>query len=243
MEESMKKGTIYVFRNPMFRDDTICKVGYTDRHVQERLSEANKGTYSLPEWKVELAKEVNTASINEKNIHKVLMALNMRMYPNKEFFNAQCDVIKSIFDLIPGTYYTLNDPLPSEKMVDNDINELVRNIEQNEESEESEEFEEFEESSRSDKRTMRDYLVPNMKIRHRSGKTDTDEWIGHYDYDNNVIIYNGKTYNSPTAFAKQHTAEITGSTGNRSGWNECSGLTQDGTWKVLKKLPKLPSHT
>jgi hypothetical protein len=80
-----------------------------------------------------------------------------------------------------------------------------------------------------------------MQIKHRLGKTDADEWIGHYDYDNNVIIYNGKSYNTPTAFAAQHSTEITGSTTSRSGWSECYGLTQEGSWKLLKKLPKLPS--
>ena len=110
------KGTLYCMRNPTLRGENTRKVGFTTRHVKKRLSEANSETYSLPEWEVEFAKEVDNVMEAEKKVHVLLESLGMRMYPNyprKEFFEVPSAIIRGILDLIPGQYYTITDTLPS----------------------------------------------------------------------------------------------------------------------------------
>jgi hypothetical protein len=110
------KGTIYSMRNKTLRGENTRKVGFTKRHVKMRLREANSETYSLPEWEVEFSKEVDNVTDVEKKIHSLLDSLGMRMYPEyprKEFFQVPREIIKGLFDLVPGNYYNVSEPLPS----------------------------------------------------------------------------------------------------------------------------------
>ena len=235
------KGTLYSMRNPTFRNEMIRKIGFTTRHVKKRLGEANSETYSLPEWEVEFAKEVDDVIQAEKKIHTLLETLNMRMYPNyprKEFFQVSYEIIRQIFDLIPGTYYSVTDHLPSEIELVPNTNTLVQDDEHADSVSESEDVVEDAGQGAKGKRDMREYLTDKMRIRHRLA--NNDEWIGIYDRDQNLILYGGTNYFTPTAFANDHNVQILGGQPNkRSGWNECFAEVSAGEWKRLKTLDLL----
>jgi hypothetical protein len=106
-------GTIYCMKNPMILGETTCKIGKTKQHVSKRLSNANSETFNFPEWRVEYAKEVDNVDVVEAKIHALLTALDTRMSPRREMFDVSLDIVKKIFDLVPGVYYTDTTPLPS----------------------------------------------------------------------------------------------------------------------------------
>ena len=237
------KGTLYSMRNPTFRNEMLRKIGFTTRHVKKRLGEANSETYSLPEWEVEIAKEVDDVIQSEKKIHTLLESLNMRMYPNyprKEFFQVSYEITRQIFDLIPGTYYSVTDPLPSERTLtlNTESNTVVQDDEYADSVSESEDVIEDAAQGAKGKRDMREYLTDKMRIRHRLA--NNDEWIGVYDRDQNLILYGGTNYFTPTAFANDHNVQILeGQPNKRSGWNECFAEVSAGDWKRLKTLELL----
>ena len=106
-------GTIYCMKNPMLVGETTCKIGKTKQHVSRRLCSANSETFNFPEWRVEYAKEVDDVDAVEVKIHALLTALDARMSPRREMFDVSLEIVKKIFDLVPGTYYTDTTPLPS----------------------------------------------------------------------------------------------------------------------------------
>jgi hypothetical protein len=106
-------GTIYCMKNPMLVGETTCKIGKTKQHVSKRLCNANSETFNFPEWRVEYAKEVDDVDAVEVKIHALLTALDTRMSPRREMFDVSLDIVKKIFDLVPGVYYTDTTPLPS----------------------------------------------------------------------------------------------------------------------------------
>lgn len=247
------KGTLYSMRNSTLRGENTRKIGFTKRHVKKRLSEANSETYSLPEWEVEFAKEVDNVIEAEKKVHSLLESLGMRMYPNyprKEFFQVPRVIIKAIFDLVPGTYYSVTDPLPSEPVVvEHHDTGSEGEIEVEIEGEVEGENEDIDGMTGPDevgvrravaapKRDMREYLTDGMNIRHRL--INNDEWIGVYNRTENMISRGDSVYNTPTAFANDHNVQVLGGISNqRSGWNECFAQLANGEWKRLKKLEML----
>lgn len=111
--EAKASGTIYCMKNPMIIGETTCKIGKTKQHVSKRLSNANSETFNFPEWRVEYAKEVDDVDAVEVKIHALLTALDTRMSPRREMFDVSLEIVKKIFDLVPGVYYTDTTPLPS----------------------------------------------------------------------------------------------------------------------------------
>jgi hypothetical protein len=88
-------GSVYCLTNPSMPD--ICKIGMTDRRVEERVEELSNTSVPTP-FEVAFAKLVNNPKQKEKMIHKLLSA--HRINKKREFFNYPLDKVKQIFDLI-----------------------------------------------------------------------------------------------------------------------------------------------
>ena len=221
-------------RNPTLRGENTGKVGYTTRHVKKRLSDANSETYSLPEWEVELAKEVDDVVDAEKKVHKLLELHGMRMNPRREFFQVPSAIIKAIFDLIPGQYYTIDDTLPSDPITPvTDTEEEIEDTEEDTEIVEEHNGEAV--PVRATAKDMRDYLNDGTRLRHRL--LNGDEWFGTYNRDTNTIDRGDSHYPTPSAFADAHSVEVLqAQRGKRSGWSECFAELPNGEWKYLRKL-------
>ncbi len=96
-------GWLYCFSNETMPG--IYKIGMTTRTPAIRLKEANAtGTYSVPVFKIVLAKKVNDVAKKEKEIHQMLTNSGRRVYPRREFFRAELDEIMEIFDSVDGEY-------------------------------------------------------------------------------------------------------------------------------------------
>jgi hypothetical protein len=117
--------------------------------------------------------------------------------------------------------------------------EGVEEVEEVESEEvESEEGGEGIQENRTNKRDMREYIQDGTHIRHRLN--NSDEWIGVYNRNDNLIIRGDVSYFTPTAFADAHGVEVLGNNKNkRSGWSECFIQLTNGESKKLNKLEKL----
>ena len=103
----MKKitiGYIYCFSNPSIPSNTF-KIGYSKRTPDNRLNEANRSSWVVMPFKIEFAKKVSNPIEKEHKIHTLLMRFTKRPNPNREFFEANIEDIKSIFDLIDGEWW------------------------------------------------------------------------------------------------------------------------------------------
>lgn len=94
--EEREKGYIYCFSNPSIPN--ILKIGMTTRTPEDRLKEANSGTWVALPFKIEFYKEVQNPLQKEKDIHNFLK--NKRVNDNREFFNISIENAKNIFELI-----------------------------------------------------------------------------------------------------------------------------------------------
>ena len=240
METNDKKGWIYVMRNRQYRDDNLRKIGMTN-DPKRRLAEANRETYSPPEWYYETLKYVENKVESEDAIHKLLDLHHCRKYPEykkKEFFEISDDKVKELLNVIPGTFYDY-DNLPT--TIENEVVNTVDEVEESDEEEDLVSNEIVQNTERSNGvRNMRDYLVNGTEIRHRLANDDI--WIGEYNYNTNTIDRNGEQYLAPTAFARIHWQDIVGIKSNRSGWTECFANINN-KWIKLNKLSKLTSSS
>jgi len=77
-----------------------------------------------------------------------------------------------------------------------------------------------------------------LKIRHK--KTCKTEWIGVYNKEQGVIIYDGKSFTSPTGFVKEHyKKESDRKTKGGNGWEQCQAKNQNGEWRAIDELREL----
>ena len=244
MEIIKKKGWVYVMRNRQYRDENIRKIGMTN-NPKRRLSEANRETYSPPEWYYEILKEVDDQKESEIVIHKILDLRRCRKYPEyikKEFFDISYTDTKTILDIIPGTYYdydNLPNTVENEVVSMSDENDIINTNDDLEESDKDEEItnDAIQNTEKSNSpRNMRDYFLDGTEIRHRLANDDT--WLGVFNYTTNTIDREGEKYCAPTAFARNHWQDIVGIKSNRSGWSECYAKINN-EWKKLNKLSKL----
>ena len=195
-------GYIYCFSNEVMPG--ILKVGMTERTPELRLNEANNsGTWTLPSYKIVIAKKVLNPKQKELTLHKLLSQYAERADPNREFFRVSQEEIKTFFDLIDGELW-------------------VETLEK--EKEEDEEYDEDKKNSRN----MAKCFTNGQRIRHTIGINKT--WIGIYDASKNEIICDTKSYKSLSGFAGTHYSIERPDRGNSAnGWAECD-YEVNGKW-------------
>lgn len=195
----------------------ILKVGMTERTPELRLNEANNsGTWTLPSYKIVIAKKVLNPKQKELTLHILLSQYTQRIHPKREFFRVSQEEVKTFFDLIDGELW-------------------VETLEK-EEDEEYEEDEEDEDDENKDlpnvpkknSRNMAKCFTDGQRIRHTIGINKT--WIGIYDASKNEIICDTKSYKSLSGFAGTHYSIERPDRGNSAnGWAECD-YEVDGKW-------------
>ena len=195
-------GYIYCFSNDGMPG--ILKVGMTERTPELRLNEANNsGTWTLPSYKIVIAKKVLNPKQKELTLHILLSQYTQRIHPKREFFRVSQEEVKTFFDLIDGELW-------------------VETLEK-----EEEEYEEYEEDKKSS-RNMANCFTNGQRIRHTIGINKT--WIGIYDASKNEIICDTKSYKSLSGFASTHYSIERPDRGNSAnGWAECD-YEVDGKW-------------
>ena len=196
-------GYIYCFSNDGMPG--ILKVGMTERTPELRLNEANNsGTWTLPSYKIVIAKKVLNPKQKELTLHILLSQYTQRIHPKREFFRVSQEEVKTFFDLIDGELWV--DTLEKEE----------------------EEYEEYEEDEKKKSRNMANCFTNGQRIRHTIGINKT--WIGIYDASKNEIICDTKSYKSLSGFASTHYSIERPDRGNSAnGWAECD-YEVDGKW-------------
>ena len=195
-------GYIYCFSNEGMPG--LLKVGMTERTPELRLNEANNsGTWTLPSYKIVIAKKVLNPKQKELTLHILLSQYAQRIHPKRDFFRVSQEEVKTFFDLIDGELWVET----SEK-----------------EKEEDGEYEEDKKNSRN----MANCFTDGQRIRHTIGINKT--WIGIYDASKNEIICDTKSYKSLSRFASTHySIERPDRSNSANGWAECD-YEVDGKW-------------
>ena len=196
-------GYIYCFSNDGMPG--LLKVGMTERTPELRLNEANNsGTWTLPSYKIVIAKKVLNPKQKELTLHILLSQYTQRIHPKREFFRVSQEEVKTFFDLIDGELW-------------------VETLEK-----EEEEYEEYEEDEKKKSRNMANCFTNGQRIRHTIGINKT--WIGIYDASKNEIICDIKSYKSLSGFASTHYSIERPDRGNSAnGWAECD-YEVNGKW-------------
>ena len=199
-------GYIYCFSNANMPN--ILKVGMTERTPDLRLNEANNsGTWTIPSYKIVIAKKVLNPKQKELTLHMLLSQYTERIHPKREFFRVSEEEVKILFDLIDGELW-------------------VKTPE--EEEEEEEEEDEEEDVTKKNSRNMSKCFSDGQHLRHTIGINKT--WIGIYDASKNEIIYDTKSYKSLSRFAGTHYSIERPDRGNSAnGWAECE-CEVNGKW-------------
>lgn len=98
----MTKGYIYCVSNPSFKTN-IYKIGYTTMNLQSRINSLYK-TGVPNKFVIHFAKKVNKCRMAERDIH--LKLDKRRINPSREFFLCPLSDIKSLFEEIPGVWWS-----------------------------------------------------------------------------------------------------------------------------------------
>jgi hypothetical protein len=194
----------------------ILKVGMTDRTPDIRLNEANNsGTWTIPSYKIVIAKKVLNPKQKELTLHMLLSQYTERIHPKREFFRVSEEEVKTLFDLIDGELW-------------------VKTPEEEEDDEEEEEDEDEDDTKKSshnikkNSRNMSKCFTDGQRLRHTIGINKT--WIGIYDASKNEIICDMKSYKSLSGFAGTHySIERPDRVNSANGWAECE-CEVNGKW-------------
>jgi hypothetical protein len=128
-----KEGYIYCLSNPSIPG--LYKIGKTINSPIERCNDLSSPTGVPVPYEIEFAKEIDDIDRGEKAIHYILDAY--RTNDKREFFNISKDIIKQLFDLIKGNYWSPDSPSklskehieePISKTKDDLIKEEVNNL-------------------------------------------------------------------------------------------------------------------
>jgi hypothetical protein len=93
----MAQGTIYILRNPAYRDSVI-KIGKTKRGSDERAAELARVTGVPSPFEVLYQEDVVDVDLAEKLIHDRLKVARIR--PNREFFQLPVrNAVRVVFDV------------------------------------------------------------------------------------------------------------------------------------------------
>ena len=222
MEKKGTEGWVYCLSNPglHYSDGTpLYKVGLTKRTPEERAKELHKTGVPFP-FDIEFAKYVPNIFDTETKLHNILRRYHDRPNPGREFFIASLEAIRELFDLLHGKWWE-----PSIK---------EENTNQKSESE-----------IKPKKKIRTNCRDPSLcfhdgqRIRHIIGD---HEWIGIYNYSDNLLKIDGQTYKSRgkntaplNKFCVAHYASI-GKKRHVSAWEECE-CEIDGKWVSTDDLP------
>jgi len=217
-------GWLYCLSNVAFIL-SLFKIGETSGTPEKRAKELYTTGVPSP-YKVEFAKYVPDRKKAERYIHKILSKLDKRYNPKREFFQVPLEVIKDLFEMIPGKWWSPSQTLPQ---IENELKTKSNKSQCRD--------------AHKGCRDARKCLNDGQKIRH--GITiNGPYWIGVYNLETNSIIMNGKIYKSPrknTAplnnFAISHYNSVNK---NRccDAWGECQ-CEIDGKWISMFDLPIL----
>jgi hypothetical protein len=205
-------GYIYCFSNASMPN--ILKVGMTERTPDLRLNEANNsGTWTIPSYKIVIAKKVLNPKQKELTLHMLLSQYTERIHPKREFFRVSEEEVKTLFDLIDGELW-------------------VKTPEEEEDEEEEDEDEDDTKKSshniKKHSRNMSKCFTDGQRLRHTIGINKT--WIGIYDASKNEIICDMKSYKSLSGFAGTHySIERPDRVNSANGWAECE-CEVNGKW-------------
>lgn len=85
-------------------------------------------------------------------------------------------------------------------------------------------------------RTMWQCFYDGQIIHHQGSLSSV--WEGYYDASTNMIIREGISYGTPSAFSKAHykAFSIPRKTGQSNGWNECEYLSAISGWTKIGKF-------
>ncbi len=114
----MTKGWIYCISNRSMPG--LLKVGQTKNCPTLRAEKLQTTGVPLP-FDIEFAKKTTDYEKKEKTIHNLLDALKTRLNPKREFFKVDLSVVKNIFDLIDGDYFSKESKDEEESLILKDI--------------------------------------------------------------------------------------------------------------------------
>ncbi len=184
----------------------IYKIGETSRNPTVRAHELSTASGVPTQFNVEFAILVDNRNYTESLIHKILK--QDRINNGREFFTTTIERIKDIFTLKEG-----NDNKwwkPNEEYQNNSLPINTKNT-----------------------TGLRDIIEDEAEIKHTYKK---DEWIGTYNRELDIIIYNNNHYTSLSGFTKAHKQTVCpNSTHTSNGWVE-------GRIKINNKWISLDVH-
>ena len=227
MADKSEQGWIYCLSNDSYEGQL--KIGMTMNEPDVRAKQLY--TTGVPTaFTVEFAKKVMFPVEKEKTIHKLMAQYTERVNPRREFFYVSVDEVRTFFELMDGEWW--------------EKEEVEDKEEEDEDEDEEEEAESFSKRKyeRQDTlkgcRKMKECFRDGQPIRHVIGVNKT--WEGVYSFANNGISFNGKIYNTPSNFAKNHyKSERPNRThSNANGWLECE-CKINGKWVSTYNLPSL----
>ena len=206
-------GYIYCISNETMPG--LLKVGMTEQTPELILNEANNsGTWTVPSFKIVIAKKVLNPKQKELTLHKLLSQYAERADPNREFFRVSQEEIKTFFDLIDGELWV--ETLEKEKEEDEEYDE------------DDDENKDLPNVPKKNSRDMAKCFTDGQRIRHTIGINKT--WIGIYDASKNEIICDTKSYKSLSGFAGKHySIERPDRSNKANGWSECE-YEVNGKW-------------
>jgi len=118
----MTSGYIYCISNESFKAN-IYKIGYTTMKLTRRINCLYK-TGVPNKFKINFAKKVRKCRLVEQEIHFRLKT--KRINPSREFFKCPISDIKSIFDEIPGVWWTENQVETKEEEIEAPLNRTIK---------------------------------------------------------------------------------------------------------------------
>jgi hypothetical protein len=114
----MSFGYVYVMSNPSMPG--LYKIGCTTRLIDERLQEANQPNTWIPTpFLLEFAKFVVNPQQKEMTVHKILT--KERINPNREFFRADIEQVKLLFDLMDTTQVPEPEPDTESRLIGDEV--------------------------------------------------------------------------------------------------------------------------
>jgi hypothetical protein len=114
----MSFGYVYVMSNPSMPG--LYKIGFTTRPIDERLQEANQPNTWIPTpFLLEFAKFVVNPQQKEMTVHKILT--KERINPNREFFRADIEQVKLLFDLMDTTQIPEPEPDTESRLIGDEV--------------------------------------------------------------------------------------------------------------------------
>ena len=226
----------------------ICK---TDKTPDLELKKANECEYTLPIFKLEIAKECGDINKKEKSIYDFLTSCGKRVNPDRTFFRTSLEEIRMIFDLIENSTVnsildnsTPTDAFDSDEEVESKVVKskvvikpaikptIVKPTTAKPTSAVKPTAVKPVASVKSNpfvakKRDMANCFTDTQRIRHYITSND-DMWIGEYNAARNAVLHNDVYYLSLSGFAKAHKISA-GKSKSVNGWEECE-YEVNGVW-------------